>query len=215
MRNLFFLLLLMGAVTGCGSSGTPSDKGLQSGEDDANLEVIEATTEDGYLERFSRRKADYAREGAYYKLNPDGQLIELAHYENDTLHGQRILFFATGDTLQIEHYQRGFFEGNYQAFYPGGKLELEGVYVANTMDGLWKGYYENGQLKETVTFRENEENGPFVEYHPNGQLKAEGYYKNGDKEEGLLKLYNENGKLVKTMNCNSGICRTIWKDKAG
>ncbi len=54
---------------------------------------------------------------------------------------------------------------------------------------------------------------PLSEYHPNGQLKAEGYYKNGDKEEGLLKLYNETGKLVKTMNCNSGICRTVWKAK--
>ncbi len=130
-----------------------ADKGVQSGEDDADLEVIETTTEDGYLERFSRRKADYARQGVYYKLNPAGQLIELANFENDTLHGARILFYENGDTLQIEHYQKGSFEGNYRAFYPGGKLELEGVYVANTMDGAWKGYYETGQLKETVTFQ--------------------------------------------------------------
>jgi|APTNR8051073442_1049403.scaffolds.fasta_scaffold00626_15 antitoxin component YwqK of YwqJK toxin-antitoxin module len=212
MRHLFFLLLLATFAPGCGAPGTPADKGVQSGEA-ANLETIENTTEDGYLERFSRRKSDYARHGAYYKLNPAGQLIELAHFENDTLHGERILFYETGDTLQIEHYQKGSFEGNYRAFYPGGKLELEGVYVGNTMDGVWKGYYESGQLKEIVTFRENEENGPFTEYHPNGQLKAEGYYQNGDKEQGLLKLYDENGQLTKTMDCNAGICRTVWKAK--
>lgn len=212
MRYLFFLVLLTISVAGCNSSGETTDKSPQSG-DDANIETIEATTEDGYLERFSRRKSDYAREGAYYKLNPEGQIIEFAHYENDTLHGERVLFDKTGDTLQIEHYHKGAFEGSYRAFYPGGKLHLEGNYVGNTMDGIWKGYYENGQLKETVTFRENEENGPFVEYHPNGQLKTEGYYKGGDKEHGLLKQYNETGKLIKTMNCNSGICRTVWKDK--
>lgn len=212
MRYLFFLVLLTISVAGCNSSGETTDKSPQSG-DDTNIETIEATTEDGYLERFSRRKSDYAREGAYYKLNPEGQIIEFAHYENDTLHGERVLFDKTGDTLQIEHYHKGAFEGSYRAFYPGGKLHLEGNYVGNTMDGIWKGYYENGQLKETVTFRENEENGPFVEYHPNGQLKTEGYYKGGDKEHGLLKQYNETGKLIKTMNCNSGICRTVWKDK--
>ncbi len=211
MRPRFFLFLLAIFAGGCNSSS--SEKSPNNADtNDANIETVESTSEDGYTERFSRRKSDYARQGAYYKLNPSGQIVEIANFSNDTLSGQRVLFYETGDTLQVEQYQEGAFEGAYRSFYPGGKIQLEGIYVGNTMDGIWKGYYETGQLKETVTFSENEENGPFVEYYPNGQLKAEGYYKGGDKEHGLLKLYNEAGKMVKTMDCNAGICRTVWKD---
>jgi len=208
-RPIFLLTATLALAVGC-NSGNSNEKAGES----ANIETIEATTDDGFVERFSRRKSDFARQGLYYKLNPAGQTVEVAQYENDTLHGTRALFYETGDTLLIEHYQKGSFEGNYRAFYPGGKLELEGNYVANTMEGKWNAYYENGQLKEIVTFSDNEENGPFIEYHPNGNLKAEGYYKGGDKEDGLLKLYDETGKLVKTMDCNSGICRTVWKADA-
>lgn len=63
---------------------------------------------------------------------------------------------------------------------------------------------------EEVMFADNEENGPFTEYHKNGSLKAEGNYLNGDNEHGLLKLYNEEGELVRKMQCDSGICQTTW-----
>ena len=49
------------------------------------------------------------------------------------------------------------------------------------------------------------------EYFRNGNLEAEGTYRNGDNEHGLLKLYNEEGELIKTMNCEDGVCRTVWK----
>lgn len=79
------------------------------------------------------------------------------------------------------------------------------------MDSIWVRYYETGQIKEEVTFRDNDENGPFTEYYANGNLKAEGFFKDGDNEHGLLKLYDEEGVLVKTMDCKNGICKTIWK----
>lgn len=59
---------------------------------------------------------------------------------------------------------------------------------------------------EVVSFSDNEENGLFVEYYENGNLKVEGYYRNGDYEYGLLKLYDEIGELIKIMNCENGIC---------
>ena len=64
---------------------------------------------------------------------------------------------------------------------------------------------------EEVSFQDNQENGPFTEYHENGQLKAEGYYQEGDNEHGLLKIYDKQGELVKTMNCQHGVCRTVWE----
>lgn len=179
------------------------------------LEMVERTDSYENIERYSRRIDNYAKQGKFMRISPEGNVIELANYENDTLAGPRIMFAENGDTLVIEHYRNGLFDGEYRAYYDGNILELVGVYEANFMEGEWKRFYKNGQLMETVQFSDNEENGPFVEYYENGNLKAEGYYRNGDHEHGLLKLYDEMGELEKTMNCENGICRTVWSKENG
>ncbi|MCB9272045.1 MAG: hypothetical protein H6561_21145 [Lewinellaceae bacterium] len=79
------------------------------------------------------------------------------------------------------------------------------------MSGVWKRYYQGGQLMEEVAFSGNKENGPFKEYYENGNIKAEGSYLNGPKEDGELKLYDEQGTLVKKMECSDGVCHTTWQ----
>lgn len=177
----------------------------------SNIETVENTNSAGYTERYERRKSDYAKEGKYAKFDPDGQILEEAQYSNDTLNGYRILYYENGDTQIVEKYEMGTFSGFYKVFYPNGQEKLVGQYQNNKMTGPWKAYYEDGQLKEVVTFRDNNENGPFIEYHPNGNLKAEGTYLDGDREHGELKLYDENGKHIKTMMCDRGNCRTTWE----
>ncbi len=97
---------------------------------------------------------------------------------------------------------------------PGGELRNQGQYVDNMMAGLWYRYYPNGQAAEAVTFSGNEEEGPFWEWHENGQLKAEGNYKPGGREEGPLRLYDEQGELARVMLCTTGICRTVWTSES-
>lgn len=178
------------------------------------MEIVEKTDAHGNIERYSRRVDDYAKEGQYSLISPEGNLLETAEYHNDTLHGIRVLFFENGDTQVVERYDYGIFAGPFQAYYEGGILELEGNYEANVMEGTWKRYYKSGKLMEEVTFQDNAENGPFTEYYENGKIKAEGYYKDGDNEHGSLKIYNEEGVLVKTMDCQHGVCRTIWEKES-
>lgn len=173
-------------------------------------EVVENTTEDGNIERYTRLVKDYAKQGKYTLTNTSGVLLEEANYTNDTLDGARILFFENGDTMQVEYYKMGQFEGSYEEYFNGGKLKTSGQYEANAMKGKWTVYYNSGQVKEEVTFEGNEENGPFIEYYRNGNLKAEGAYLNGDFEHGPLSLYNEEGELIRKMECDKGICRTVW-----
>lgn len=216
----FFLvcaLIFCSLLTSCknrseatGSAGKSANEATV-GDD---LEVVEKTDPYGNTERYTRRLADYAKEGQYSKMSPAGELLETANYRNDTLHGLRVLYYETGDTQIVERYDNGQFSGPYKAFYEDGNLELEGVYVANYMEGIWKRYYSGGQLMEEVKFQDNQENGPFMEYHENGKIKAEGYYKDGDNEHGLLKIYDEEGELVKSMNCQHGVCRTVWEKEA-
>lgn len=176
----------------------------------ASLEQVEHTDEFGDQLRYQRRTKDYAKEGTFERRSASGQLVEIANYRNDTLHGKRILFYESGDTSSIETYKKGTFSGPYQLFFPDGTVKQAGRYRDNLMVGKWKGYYENGQVKEVVQFENNEENGPFIEYHANGNLKAEGSYLDGDYEHGELKLYDEDGELERTMDCINGRCSTTW-----
>lgn len=175
------------------------------------VEAVEAKDSYGYTEKYERRKEDFAKQGLYQRFNEAGQKVEEATYENDTLNGLRILYYDNGDTQVVETYRMGHFEGPFRSFYENGRLNVEGQYEADVMFGPWKAYYPTGELKEVVTFAENEENGPFEEFWKNGNKKAEGTYRNGDNEHGLLKLFNEAGELIRTMNCENGVCRTIWK----
>jgi len=183
-----------------------------------DLEVIEQKDDNGVLlAKYKRNKNDLSKQGEYKKFYPQGQVEELANYKNDQLDGQRVLFYENGDTSIVETYQEGKFEGIYKSYHKNNVLEQKGQYVANAMNGEWRFYYKNKQLRESVIFEGNEENGPFVEYYETGILKAKGTYKttetniDGNKEHGLLEMYDEKGELMKTMNCNLGICLTTWK----
>lgn len=178
----------------------------------SNLETIEVKNDAGVLtEVYTRKKDDFAKEGIYKAFDDNGVLIEEANYKNDTLHGERKIYHENGTVQAIEQYQNGLFEGKWQSFTPDGALELEGNYVNNKMAGIWKRYYNTGKTKEEVTFVDNNENGPFVEYYENGNKKAEGNYMDGDNEHGKLKLYRKDGTLERKMNCNVGLCRTVWQ----
>ncbi len=173
------------------------------------LEAVEAQDEYGYTEKYFRRSSDYAKEGWYQRFDTQNRKVEEAHYLHDTLDGMRILYYNSGDTMSVETYRNGSFEGPFRAYHENGKKKAEGNYAANAMSGVWLSYYPDGALKESVTFRDNAENGPFKEYHPNGKIKAEGSYLDGDNEHGELKIYDENGELLRTMICNLGVCRTV------
>jgi antitoxin component YwqK of YwqJK toxin-antitoxin module len=159
---------------------------------------------------YKQRKVDAARQGSAQIVNQIGQVIEMANYDADTLNGQRVIFYVTGDTNIVETYRMGLFEGPYRMYYENGTLKQEGQYLNNELVGAWRAYHDNGQLKEEVLFENNEENGPFVEYHANGKLAAEGSYLDGDNEHGELKIYDEEGGLLRTMMCDRGRCQTTW-----
>jgi antitoxin component YwqK of YwqJK toxin-antitoxin module len=174
-------------------------------------ETIKVHDDNGVLtEEYRRNKKDFAKNGPYLAFYPDGAKLEEARYVRDTLDGIRKRFFPNGQVQVEEPYRMGSFEGIFKSYYESGRLELEGAYVNNAMSGIWKRYYENGQLLEEVRFENNEENGPFIEYHENGKLKAKGAYLDGDNEHGLLELFDENGELERKMECQKGVCKTVW-----
>ena len=177
----------------------------------SNTKIIEVQNEAGIIiERYEQNTKTGQKEGKSESFDDSGQLLETAFYKNNQLHGERTLYHINGNIQAIEPYEHGTFKGVFKAFYENEQLELEGQYAEGMMNGEWKRYYDSGELMEIVTFVENEENGPFTEFYKNGKTKATGQYLNGDNEHGELKLYDENGALIKKMNCVKGVCQTSW-----
>lgn len=174
-------------------------------------EKVELRGERGHITERYETQGDSVRHGVSEQYDEAGRLTARQEYREGLLDGERVIFDNEGNVVVRERYRKGNFEGPYRFYYPSGQVELEGNYRNNVMTGEWKRYYPNGQLMEIVQFEQNEENGPFVEYYENGKLKAEGQYYHGDNEHGLLKLYDESGDLIRTMECDSGRCQTTWK----
>lgn len=199
MKNTIWLFLILPFLIACSSK----------------TKTIEVQNDAGLvIERYVQNVETKQKEGKAELFDNNGQLLETAFYENGRLHGQRTLYHVSGEIQAVEPYENGVFKGDFQAFYENKQLELAGKYVNGQMDGEWKRYYDSGELMEIVTFVKNEENGPFVEYYKNGNKKAAGVYLEGDNEHGELKLFDEQGELIKKMNCNKGLCLTSWTKEA-
>lgn len=210
MRNFIFLLFL-GFLASC------------SGLED------QVTTDDlGFKQVYTIDPETGRKQGEYREYNPDDQLVELAHYHQDVLVGQRLLYGPAGDVQVREEYLNqdfkvakdmedsqlpsAVFSGAYEVFYDTeNRIKIRGQYIDGAMNGEWLKYYENGQSSENVTFVDNQENGPFKEWHENGKLKATGHYLNGDQEHGEIRLFDESGTLERILQCNTGRCQTSWR----
>ncbi len=151
------------------------------------------------------------RHGPYEEKDFQGRLLEQSNYSHGKLQGEQKLY-NKGVLYSIAHYSDGVINGLYTSYHLGtDKPYVIGNYKNGVMEGKWKTYTRQGKLKEIVTFKNNEENGPFAEFYPNGKIKAEGNYINGDNEQGLLLMYTPNGVLYKKMQCENGVCHTIWE----
>ncbi len=177
-----------------------------------STELVELKDDDGkVILRFEVQKGTDIKHGQEESYAEDGTLASISHYKDGNLDGSKIFFDANGDTTIVEHYDQGIFHGEYLSYHEGGGLRQKGQYIDGKMQGDWLKYYANGQLEERVPFVDNNENGDFIEYHENGNLKARGSYKDGDHEHGPLEIFDEAGELIRKMECDMGVCRTIWR----
>lgn len=173
-------------------------------------ETITETDKNGMKTTFERDKKTKLKNGKFTKFYSSGAKNEECTFEQDSLQGERKLFYENGQLQVIENYKNNRYEGKYLSYYNDGKIEQEGLYQNNEMSGEWKTFYKSGQLKETVNFARNLENGPFKEFYENGKLKTEGTYSDGETEVGELKEYHISGELMRIAQCANGACKTTW-----
>ncbi len=106
----------------------------------------------------------------YYNA-ADSTLISEENFQNGTLHGKSITYYANEEPAEILHYDRGVLQGQWKKYFANGVLQTAA-------------FYENGQL-----------HGAFVSYHPNGQEHLSGSYQSGQKI-GIWMTYDEEGNIL-------------------
>lgn len=176
------------------------------------VEVVENKDEAGRLvERFTVDKKSKLKEGLHEAFHANGSRAEESNYKNGVLRGEQKFYYENGQISEIRNFDtNGAFSGPYKSYHETGNIKSEGQYVNGSMSGKWKFFYRSGNIKEIVHFRDGVENGPFIEYYENGKMSAEGTYAN-EVEHGVLKKYNDKGELTTQMQCENGVCHTVWR----
>lgn len=221
--SYYSLLSLFLALAAC--TNTPNDPSDADTTTEPAPQVIELVERTDYEVDSTIRlvyqldKNSDVRYGNYkeYDVATNRLLVERT-YKEGKVEGAEKYYYPSGEVESILHYKGGVHDGPFKYFYENGQLKQEGQYEAGKMEGWLKTYYSDGQLKEEVTHLDGVTEGPFKEYNPNGTLKVEGAYTaKGEAEsleQGMIKMYDEEGELERRMVCKQGQCCTVWiKDK--
>lgn len=174
------------------------------------LETKEETDALGFRLEYKVDPETGLKQGPQRQFDPQGRLTIEENYLDGMLEGKRSIYTPAGRVIVEENYKAGEFDGDYIAYDSTGVISGKGQYIDGAMNRAWYRFYPNGKVKEVVTFVDNSESGPFREWYENGEPKASGEYINGDNEHGILHLYAETGGLERVMNCDEGVCRTVW-----
>jgi len=181
----------------------------------SSTEFIEIKDTDGNLVESYHQKEDGTLQGMK-STYLDGKLYSEENFVEGKMNGIRKIFYGTGEVEIEENYADDVLTGSVKTFFPSGVLKQNAIYKDGVLEGNIKTFYDSGKIKEEVTFIDNEENGPFKEFHENGQLAWEGTYVNGDNEIGIISNFDDTGKLIKKMQCDTFMgfskCKTIWPE---
>lgn len=184
------------------------------------VEKVEYNEDSTFKMMYQVDKNTGAKYGAYKEYEvATSTVVAERNYKNNKLEGTEKIYFPSGQVDGEFTYKNGIHDGVFKYYYEDGTLKQEGTYVDGKIEGVLNSYYPTGTLKEEVAHKNGLTQGAFKEYNENGTLRAEGKYtsKSGgeDLEEGLLKMYDENGVLTRKMVCKEGQCCTTWTIEDG
>ena len=125
----------------------------------------------------------------------DGYLNYEGEYLNGEKNGYGKSYHDNGIISSEGYYENGLKNGYWKKYYENGNLKCEGIYVKGKKNEIWKGYYENGKFNYEYYYRDGNKVGIQKVYYENGKLDYEGEYLD-KKIHGKGKKYDENGKLI-------------------
>ncbi len=152
------------------------------------------------------------KDGLIKEYHDNGQLKSEITYKNGKENGPYTWYWDNGNISDQGSYKDGKLDGPIKVYYYTGELQIEGVLKDRQKVGIVRGYYKNGQLKSEGTYRNDERNGPLKSYFKNGKLRSDELFKN-DVQVGPFQYYHENGQLrLKGTRKNDGVKDGVVKE---
>lgn len=99
----------------------------------------------------------------------DPSFLELrCEREDGVWHGQRKLFYLSGQLYTTSEFCEGKLCEKWRTYYENGAMKSSGLYKKGRPNGLWTNYYENGNEFSKGKFKKGCKNGIWFFYFPNG-----------------------------------------------
>ncbi|KAB8053794.1 hypothetical protein GCN74_25030 [Janthinobacterium sp. FT14W] len=93
-------------------------------------------------------------------------------------------------------YAQGELVGGYVTYYPDGKIEKQVAQDGQgRQDGVTSLYRANGSLESRGNWRHGLPEGTHQQYHATGKLREASVYREGQRVDGPVQTFDENGKL--------------------
>jgi antitoxin component YwqK of YwqJK toxin-antitoxin module len=129
---------------------------------------------------------------SYYHVKTDaqGKMVYAAT-------GKQTKYYKTGIVEGVQYFKDGVPHGKCEAYTEAGVLHKVFYYTDGKLNGPYTFYYPDGQVERTGTFRNDVDYGPSKRYHANGKLYMEESYNEQGVQEGEVKIYDEQGILIK------------------
>lgn len=155
---------------------------------------------------------DTLKDGAYKIYHNNDSLWQIGCFRKDTLTGQWLDYFPSGQLKQKLYFKDGLLEDTSHSFYENGGIYQINVYKKDSLNGNCLTYFNNGLLKEENYYLKNLKNGEQKSYYQNGNIKDSysmlngkkfgeyiGYYKDINNQVQKVCFYNNiglEGKLI-------------------
>ena len=118
-------------------------------------------------------------DGLWVKYHDNGQVRELAQYQEGKLSGCRISINKKGKLNEQEFFLNGKYHGVQLYFHETSKKKLEVNYVDGIKEGYFISYYKNGKMQEHVYYMNDQKNGRATWYFDTEQVSMQYEYDKG------------------------------------
>ncbi len=178
------------------------------------------------------------KQGYTYYLYPNGKVKMKIPFKDGLEDGTAYEYAQDGRIIQIITYKKGYVykririnrfdangqpDGKWMWFYPDGKVKEVGFFNHGLKNGYFKMYDENGNLLSTVKYVNGEKEKKAealsqlevrTEYYKDGKIKIQATYNKKGVPEGIMRQYDENGKVKKAYIFRNGykIAEGIFTD---
>lgn len=133
-------------------------------------------------------------DGEVKEFNEKDQLITLAHYQSNKLHGELIRYREDGKELLHEHYEEGLLQGQarYMTFTRTDVLTAVCAYKNSRLDGERTLTQQDGTVRCREFYKNGHLNGLRTCFYPDGKKEREENFVDG-KLNGKRELFFPNG----------------------